>query len=525
MRSLSLLAVVAIAGCGAHELDPGLRMSTPAPPVVAGATFGSERFVGVGGVLLYGRWWRPANGQVRGVLIVQHGLNDHGDRYAHLAETLVARGYAVYAMDLRGHGRSAGPRVEVDHFQDYLDDEATWISRVRDKEPDKPIFLFGHSMGGLIMTLHAEEHANGVGGVVLSAPALGIDAPPLQAAAIQYIGHLGSPGHMLPQRDAEFTRDPAVVRAMGVDPLLTHADGPTHTAVELVGGIERAWAGADRLTVPLIVLHGSDDRLTSPAATRDFVAKAASADKRHVLIERGWHDLAHDPARGEFEGDIAAWLDAHVAVAASDAATPNSVTRGGAALPPPAAEPATLRGDHAPSAMAVDAGAAIGVSSGAPTSGNLSVRYSRGGRAFAWHGELTLRGHDGAGLDVLPAGLATRLGRAGEVSLASGISVGWPGTWSDLAIPARLAFELPVGPAHLFGHVTASWVAKGPVPATRTLGADAIDAMLAVRLGGDHDYWSRVSAGSGYFLGATYARSGGVDVWGVVIGIHLWGVD
>jgi acylglycerol lipase len=505
--ALRAIAIAALLGACAHAVDPGVRAALPKPAIAGDVDAGDETFAGGGGVALYGRWWRP-KGEVRAVLVVQHGLNDHGDRYAHLAEVLVARGYAVYALDLRGHGRSAGPRVEVAHFRDYLDDEAAWIERVRAREPGKPLFVFGHSMGGLIMTIYAEEHPAGVAGVLLSAPALGLDAPPLQLAGILLAGHLGAPGSMLPQRDADFSRDPAVVADMGRDPLLTHADGPTHTAVELVDGIRVAWMNASLLTAPLIVLHGTGDKLTSPAATRDFVAHAGSADKRHVAIADAWHDLAHDPARDVFEGDVVAWLDAH--------------TGGAAFAAPDGAEVPAARTE---TATAIELGGIYGASDGAASSAALALRRSIGGGAVAWHGDLSIRIRDGVGIDLLPVGVAARLGRAGEISLAGGVRAGWPAGWGDVAIPARVAIELPLGPAHVFGRSTASWIVRGASPASRTLGADSIESMIGLRFGGERDFWSRVSAGSGPFVGGVWARTAGTDTWSVVIGIHLWGLD
>ncbi|HTJ44923.1 MAG TPA: lysophospholipase [Kofleriaceae bacterium] len=487
------LALVALAACGGG-IDPGVRTTLPHPEV-ANADHGELVMEGS----IYGQWWRP-RGDVKAVLVVQHGLNDHGDRYAHLASTLVDKGYAVYAMDLRGHGRSAGPRDEIDHFERYVDDEHAWIAAVKQKEPGKPIFVFGHSMGGVIMIRYAEEHGDEIAGVILSAPAIGIDAPPLQAAAIGLAGHLGSPGKMLPQRDADFTRIPDEVAAMGKDPLLPHGDGPTHTAVELVGAIERAWYEADHFTAPLIVLHGSADKLTSPAASRDFVARVASTDKRHVLIAGAWHDIAHDPARDEFEGDIAAWLDAHV---------------GGASLPPPAAEPEHIKGERTRSATAVELAGVSQLDPAMETWGRVAARASLG--AF-YHAELDLAIRDGVGAELLPIGVAGRLGRAGEIALSGGVGAGWPGTWSDVEIPVRVSLELPFGPSHFFANATWHWFVRGPAP-------DSISAMAALRFGGDHDYWSRVSAGAGPFAGVTYAHSDGIDTWGVTLGLHLWGVD
>ncbi|HET9990195.1 MAG TPA: alpha/beta hydrolase [Kofleriaceae bacterium] len=465
-------------------------------------------FDGVGGVKLYGQWWRP-HGDVHGVLVVQHGLNDHGDRYAGLAARLVTAGYAVYAMDLRGHGRSAGPRVDVNHFADYVDDFSTWVAHVRVKEPGKPVFVFGHSMGGLIATLYGEAHARDVAGVILSAPALGLDAPPLQVAGLVLAGYLGAPGNMLPQRDAEFSRDPATVAEMGRDPLLTHADGPTHTAVELAANISRAWANAADLSEPLLILHGTADRLTSPVASHDFVERVSATDKRQVLLPDAWHDITHDPQSDVVMADIVAWLDAHTAGGPGIAAGP------GVALP----------AGRQPSATAVELGGVVGASNGMQSSGLLRSSLSFG-RAIGYHAELELRVRDGVGLALLPVGVATRIGRAGEVAVSAGASAGWPGGWSVVELPAQISLELPFGPTHLLARASAGWIVHGTRPMTRALGvADELGATLAIRLGRDRAYWSQVSAGSGPFVGATWSRSSTIDQWGVVFGLHLWGVN
>ena len=522
IKRAALLLLLAITGACAHAADPGVRTALPHPalPGDAGAAgaatavdHGEEVFGGVGGVQLYGQWWRPRGGEVRGVLVVQHGLNDHGDRYAALAARLVAAGYAVYAMDLRGHGRSAGPRVEVDRFDDYVDDFATWVARVREREPGKPVFLFGHSMGGLIATIYGEAHAREVAGVILSAPALGLDAPPIKLAGLVLGGYLGAPGNLLPQRDAEFSRDPEVVAAMGRDPLLTHADGPTHTALALVGATSRAWADAGELSEPLLVLHGTADKLTSPVASHDFVERVAATDKRQILLPGAWHDITHDPESDVVAADIAAWLDAHTGAAGGAGAA--------IATGPAVALPAV----RLPSATAVEAGGIAGVSSGAPSSGELHASLSLG-RDIGYHAALELRVRDGLGVAVLPVGVAARIGRAGEIALSAGASAGWPAGWSVVEVPAELSLELPVGPAHLIARATAGWIVHGARPPTQAFGiADELDAMVGVRLGRDRAYWSQVSAGSGPFVGATWSRIADVDVWGVAFGIQLWGAD
>jgi alpha-beta hydrolase superfamily lysophospholipase len=164
---------------------------------VGEAEHGWDTFAGTGGVELFVQWWRPA-WPAHGVVIVQHGLKDHGTRYAAFAERLVTAGYAVYAMDLRGHGRSGGRRVTVDSFDEYLDDFDAWVRRVKDNEPGRPMFLFGHSMGGVIVTLAAMDRQANVAGIITSAPALEVDVPPIVLAggdvlsvALPNVGALG----------------------------------------------------------------------------------------------------------------------------------------------------------------------------------------------------------------------------------------------------------------------------------------------------------------------------------------------
>lgn len=508
MRLRSGLLLLAIVGACAHAPDPGVRVGLPHPTLSADVDHGEEVFDGTGGVKLYGQWWRP-RGDIRAILVVQHGLNDHGDRYTRLAERLVKAGYAVYAMDLRGHGRSAGPRVEVEQFDDYIDDFTTWVARAHAKEPGKPVFVFGHSMGGLIAVLYGEAHSHDVAGVILSAPALGLDAPPLQVAGLVLGGYLGAPGHMLPQRDAEFSRDATTVAEMGRDPLLTHADGPTHTALALVGAVSRAWADADQLTEPLLVLHGTADRLTSPVASHDFVARVASTDKRQVLLPDAWHDITHDPQSDVVMTDIVAWLDAHGA--------------GGAGIA--AGAPVELPSARRPSATAVELGGVVAASSGSQSSALLRTSISLG-RSLGYHAALELRVRDGVGFALLPIGVAARLGRAGEVALSAGVSVGWPAGWSVVELPAQLSIELPLGPTHVLARATAAWIVDGTRPMTRALGvADEVAAVVGVRVGGDRAYWSRVSAGSGPFIGATWTRAADVNMWGVAFGLQLWGVN
>ena len=122
-----------------------------------------ETFKTTDGLDIFAQWWRPGVGP-KAVVVIVHGYAEHSSRYIHVAEHLIRHGYAVYAFDLRGHGRSEGTRAFVRSFDDYLADLACFLTRVNKREPGKPIFLLGHSMGGTIVTLFAATRQTGVRG-------------------------------------------------------------------------------------------------------------------------------------------------------------------------------------------------------------------------------------------------------------------------------------------------------------------------------------------------------------------------
>ena len=280
----------------------------PAKPMQP--THTERTFVGREGVPLWAQAWRPAT-PPRAVVVVVHGLKDHSSRYGELAAGLVDTGIAVHAADLRGHGRSAGSRAYITHFDDYLDDLGRFLDDVRAVEGDKAIFLFGHSMGGAIVTLYAITRKPVLAGIVLSAPALHADVSGVTKAGTRLVAAI-SPRAGVFQLDLEkFSRDPAVVKACEDDPLVFQAGAPARTAKELLGAIDEIEAREEEIGAPLLVLHGSADEVTDPNGSKALVLRARSTDKRLVFYPGLVHDLLHEPERAKVEGDIVAWVDAH----------------------------------------------------------------------------------------------------------------------------------------------------------------------------------------------------------------------
>ncbi len=305
--SLLLAAALGLSGCGGPP-TLGLRpLSTPADD----PSHRHGSFVGSDGISLFEQSWHP-RGDARAVLVIHHGLKSHSGHYDALAERLVARGFVVYAYDMRGHGRSAGPRASLDRVDAVLDDLGIFMDRVRAREPGRPVFLLGHSVGGAMVTLFTLERRPALAGLVLLAPAIRVDRAPIEAAATPLAAMLTPNAGLLVTPDEQYSRDPETVRAMGNDPLIYHPNGPARTAATVTVAIERIWARADTLDVPVLGAHGTDDRLTDPRGTAELIRRTRHADHTLLLYRGLVHDLLHEPEREQVTADIERWLEARI---------------------------------------------------------------------------------------------------------------------------------------------------------------------------------------------------------------------
>lgn len=522
-RPLALLSIaVAFVAAACATPDPGLRVAAPphATPA-ADVAWGELTFTGAGGVQLYGQHWRPVTGAPRGVLVIHHGLADHGARYAGLAEPLVRAGFAVWALDMRGHGRSAGARASSPSIDAFLDDLDAFLREVRAAEPGRPVFLMGHSLGGLITALYAIERQPDVAGVVLSAPGVAFDAPALQAGAIRLIAGLNPDAPLLATPHGDFSSDPAVIADMDRDPLIFAPKGPARTARAAIDGVARVWAHPEALRAPLLALHGTIDKLTAPSGSRDLVARAGATDKTLRLYPGLNHDLLHEPdgAGAQIAGEIEAWLLAHTGgPAVTFAASPTT---------------GALKGDHGASVVAIEfdvrAEAPRDVDDVAVTGGlRLRAGVGRAGPGLGYLGGLDLRaGYLDGGhyeLDGHLAGLALRSTGGALVAITGGVGVGGVRGAGALDAPVELAVELPAGPTRLMARAGLAWRLTGDAYADDALGvADEASALVGLRLGRDRRYWSTVAAGAGPFLALTYRNLGGGELYGVAVGGQLWG--
>jgi alpha-beta hydrolase superfamily lysophospholipase len=270
-----------------------------------------ERFTSRDGLSLYAQRWLPA-ADANAVVVIVHGFTEHSSRYARLAEELNQQGYAVYTMDLRGHGKSEGSRCYVKSFDQYLDDLDLLLQTVESREAGKPRFIFGHSMGGPIVAKWAITRQPQVAGVVLSGAALKVAAgmfPLLQRVA--WLASLLVP-HMRIVRmgSGKLSRDQTVVENFRNDPLVFHGRFPARTGAEILATMRFIADNAQSLQRPLLILHGTGDRLCDVDGARQLYASAGSSDKTIHLYEGLYHEILSEPERAEVLSDLLAWLDA-----------------------------------------------------------------------------------------------------------------------------------------------------------------------------------------------------------------------
>lgn len=273
-----------------------------------------------GGERLHLQAWIPAGPEPGGspapaaVIAVVHGYGDHGGRYAWLGTDMAARGYAVYAYDLRGHGQSSGTRGQVRRFDEYLDDTAVFLDEVRRGQPGAPLFLLGHSMGGLICTRFVEERAPEVPGLILSSPFLQLAeaVPPLRVAGVKALARVW------PDRDigntvqaAQLSHDQSVVEAYVTDPLVHHV-APARWAAEMLAAQDAAMAEAARIALPLLVLYGTDDQVVDVAFVEALFERATSADKTIERYRGYYHECFNETGREQVYRDLAAWIAARL---------------------------------------------------------------------------------------------------------------------------------------------------------------------------------------------------------------------
>lgn len=254
----------------------------------------------------------------RAAVAVVHGYGDHSGRYVHVMEHLAEAGFAAHAVDYRGHGQAGGRRGAVHEFREFLDDLSTFLTRVRQQSPGLPLFVLGHSHGGLMSALlFSSEGAPAVDGLLLSSPyfRLRLAPPRLQLLLAQTVGKvLPTLPTRNPLTEDMLTRDEAVKRETAADPLYHHVVTP-RWFTESNAAQERVMQQAGRLAVPLLVIQGAEDPIAHPEGAQAYVDAAGSADKKLVSYPGMLHETLNEIGREEPLGEIVRWIEARLPAA------------------------------------------------------------------------------------------------------------------------------------------------------------------------------------------------------------------
>ena len=262
---------------------------------------------------MYSQCWLPDT-ETKAALVIVHGIAEHCGRYANMVDYLVPRGYAVYGFDHRGHGKSAGRKGYVEDFSFFLEDLSVFLDRVRRRNQSGKIFLFGHSMGAAIVLAYAADYPNDLAGLILSGPAVRVK-PGLPAAVVGLLQPLALflPKLGLKKLDSStLSHDRRVVEAYDRDPLVYRGKISARLTLGLLRAMHQLENRLSSIRLPLLVLHGGEDRMVDPESSRIVFTRAASADKTLKIYPGLYHEILNEPEHLKVLEDIESWLEKQV---------------------------------------------------------------------------------------------------------------------------------------------------------------------------------------------------------------------
>jgi alpha-beta hydrolase superfamily lysophospholipase len=271
------------------------------------------RLTGHGGIELYAQGWLP-EGDPKDVIVIAHGYAEHGGRYGNLIERLVPQGYALYALDHRGHGRSGGKRALVDRMAWVIEDFHAFVADVRARHGGQKIKLLGHSMGGNVAFGYALRWPEDLSGLILSGPLIGGSAPTAQRLVVKLLSAIAPNLGTVALPPEAVSRDPEVVKAYAADPLVTVGKVPARTAHELFAPLPGYLQRAPGMKVPVLIQHGEADALVPLAGARPTIDAIGASDKTVITYPGLFHEIYNEPEKDTVIGDLSRWLEARPSI-------------------------------------------------------------------------------------------------------------------------------------------------------------------------------------------------------------------
>ncbi|HKP84625.1 MAG TPA: lysophospholipase [Blastocatellia bacterium] len=272
-------------------------------------TFIEETITTGDGLRLYLR--RREVDNARGEVLIIHGFGEHCGRYGPLTDHLVNKTYTVTAYDHRGHGLSDGLPGHVESFSEYETDLQKMVAYVRARSKSSRLYLIGHSMGGLVALRYLAEKGRDVSAAIISAPLIAVAVPvPAHKLMIARVSARMAPRMRLDNEinPAFLSRDPEVGKAYAADPLVNRKVSARWFA-EAARAMEEVKARAQQITLPLLVMHGTEDKLASAIATKQLFEQIGSKDKELILYPGYYHELFNEPEKHDIFERVTSWLD------------------------------------------------------------------------------------------------------------------------------------------------------------------------------------------------------------------------
>ena len=278
------------------------------------------KFSGVGGLDLYYQSWHPG-GEVKGILAIVHGLGGHSGLYSTIVEYLLPKEYAIYGFDLRGHGRSSGQRGYINNWAEFRDDLQTFLNLIQQQQPGYPIFLLGHSMGGVIALDYILRYGldkSTLLGVIAFAPSIGKVGVQLSRLILgKLLSHICT--HFSLNIGLDFSagsRDQKILDSYTQDKF-RHTLATARLSTEFFATVDWIHTHAKKWQVPLLILHGGADRIALPAGSEIFYQNVVYPDKLRIEYPGGYHDLHYDINYLQVITDLANWMDQHLPTSVS----------------------------------------------------------------------------------------------------------------------------------------------------------------------------------------------------------------
>ena len=265
-------------------------------------------FAGAAGGEIYWQCWLPS--EPIGVVVIAHGLAEHSGRYAHVGLRLANANLAVYALDHHGHGRSTGTRANIIRMAHVRADLHELINRATAQQSELPAFLLGHSLGGLIALDYViSTGASDLTGLLVSGAAVDPSVgSPIQRLVAKLFSSLTPNVGVMALDSTAVSRDPEQVARYDADQLNYHGKVRARTGAEAFAAAQRVAARLGSIRLPLLIMHGTADRLASPDGAKLIAAKVASADVTLKLYSGLYHEIFTEPEKDDVLDDVAEWL-------------------------------------------------------------------------------------------------------------------------------------------------------------------------------------------------------------------------